>query len=364
MKDEVLVKIKKILKVLIKSPIILVPFIIINSILTNLIKIYLIISSQYLTIIQKQELFHLNGDFLSFTIRPNTLYKSQKFIDKTRNYSNVGVIIEGPYFSVNNFTLFTIKWLLINYQQIRIIYICSSKLKKRDQKKLTVLGNQYSNFELITKTQTLYDEKWRFLPNQIESVNLGLSLLNSDSRIEYIMKLRSDARFYEINTIDYLKYLVNIDYNKIVALKMNTFYDRLFSINDMFHFASIKAFNTFWNYNYFDMKLINDFNKEYDAFIKLNLGNYGYYEELFLNSQYMLRLNMSYNLSMLGDLVKYRSFVRSHFTLINKANIDYFWLKNRGLEYLLENDYEEDPMFHLAKNEFHFIENANDSNIS
>ena len=352
------------IKSLITSPIILYPTLFLHILILNLIRMYLITISKYLTSINRQDLFHSSGDFLTYTIRPKTNNKSRGKTDRVVEYSDVGVIVEGPFFSTNDFTISTLEWLLITFKNIKIVYVCSSKLKSSDIYKIDELNKQYSNFECIIKNKISFDEKWKFLPNQIESVNLGLDLINSDSKIQYIMKLRSDSRFYEINSIDYLRYIASRNKNKIIALSMNSFYNRLFSVNDMFHFAPKNIFNKFWKYSSSEINYLSNHHSAYNSFAESYLKNYGIFPELFLNSQYMLRLNLNYNLSMLWDLGKYREFVRSHYVLIDKSEIDYFWLKNRGLEHLLENDYEVKPKFSLAKNEFYFHDDDNDTHIS
>ena len=241
----------------------------------------------------------------------------------------MSIIIQGPILLNDNFTYIT-ALLYKKYFNKAIIIVSTWEGMAVSQ------INKFRNSGIILLLNKMPDY------NGFSNINLQivttLAGINYAKKIntKYILKTRTDQRFYCKESIKYFKNLYNqknLDYDKIIVSSLNTFYTRLFSISDMFQFGKTEIIFKFWNINLIDC--ISE--KDIITINKLLLIPEIYLIYIYLkNSLYDFKWTQG---SYEAALVKY-------FYIVDKESIDLLWNKYNTLEnnrniYIENNDLKE-----------------------
>jgi hypothetical protein len=240
----------------------------------------------------------------------------------------VSIIIQGPILLKDNFT-YTTALLYKKYFTNAVIIISTwegvpmSCIKKIENSGIILLLNKMPsyngfgniNFQIITT---------------LAGVNYA-----KKNNLKYILKTRTDQRFYNKESIQYFRNLYNQEEfnNRIIVSSLNTFYTRLFSISDMFQFGKIETIYKFWNIN-----LIERINEKE---LKIN-NDLLLIPEIFLIYTYLK--NNKFDLKW--SQISYESALVKYFYVLDKESIDLFWNKYNALEnnrniYIENNDLNE-----------------------
>lgn len=187
--------------------------------------------------------------FFTYHLRPkahNNVLRENKSLDFS-SYVNIGILIQGPFISDDNFTIETIKLYKKLFSSCKIV--------------LSTWGDE--NLKLINEARNLNIEvvlndkpKYAGLSNinfQIVSTSAGIKKLE-DLKCTYILKSRTDQRIYSNNAINFcyesiknfpLKNIFNQE-SRIVSFNLNTFKYRLYGLSDMINFGHIHDLKKYW----------------------------------------------------------------------------------------------------------------------
>lgn len=264
-----------------------------------------------------------SGNYLfSYTIRPglskNVLINEYEKILVNTNYANVAIIIQGQILNFD-FIYQTICLYKKLFNNITIILSTWSKeLSPSQFSKLKSL-----NITII-ESEVLLHSGYKNINSQIKSTLAAIDICRG-SNIHYILKTRTDQRFYNINTINYLfNYYNNFKGNctKIIGCSLNTFKQRLYCISDMFLFSDLNSMYDFWDIPY-DLRS-PDFLLEKC----INSANSIEYSKINVCEQYLV----TGYLEKCGEQIIWEEshsnkLLTKYFAIIDQSSIDLIWQK-------------------------------------
>ena len=242
---------------------------------------------EIINLIQK----YFRGSIISYSVFETGKVKSSK-----EDFSDVGIIIQGPLLKRKNFTIKSIKYYLNSYPGVRIYLSTWDTIDKHNLKNLKKLPITV----ILNKKPANTGRGNVFL--QIKTTTVGLEAARID-KCKYVAKVRSDQGFFENYALQLLKSIVcqkNVN-SKIVTTYFNTIHNRDYSISDHFQFGEIDSIYSFWNgvSNKLQIHLI---------------------PEIHLTSRYYTKLNM--------QNISYFEFLKTYFILINENSIGLVWFKS------------------------------------
>lgn len=177
------------------------------------------------------------------------IYKAKS--DCFKNDKKLTIVMQGPIMYKYDFTLETIKIYLKTFPNCPIILSTWDTenleyLKKFENLGVSVLKNS------IPEINGLWNVNY-----QIKSTISGLQKAKANGA-EYVIKTRTDQRFYETNIKEYLFNLLEMfplekgicQNKRLITLSMNTFKYRLYDISDMFLFGYIDDVIKYWDTPY------------------------------------------------------------------------------------------------------------------
>jgi hypothetical protein len=259
--------------------------------------------------------------FLSLKTR-KIIFSDDYLIKYYEVYSDIddkfGIIMQGQIIIENNFTYNTLKLYRYKYPRIRIVLS-------------TWLGQDKEVISSIRKLGINVIEN--VMPKNRGVVNVNLQIFSTKAAIielkkfnvNYILKVRSDQRNY-INT-DFLSYMRNLQItfplrksnlsSRLIIISANTFRSRLYGVTDMLMFGQIEDMEKFWC---IPLEKNNVFSSQFPEpvdYMKNEVGE-GYLIKHFFEST--------------GFVPKWTSensleFVIRYFCIIDKEQLDFFWLK-------------------------------------
>lgn len=179
---------------------------------------------------------------------PKVSYLEKRFIfNKSDSKKKVGIVIQGPIIKEDNFTYNTIKLLLENYKNTKIILSSWRNEDKKEIEKIKRMG-----IDILLND---------FPKNGLENLNLqivstynGIKYLEK-KKVDYILKMRTDQRIYQNNIITFFLNLLDIypvlncskQIKRIIGIDINTCKYIPFSFSDMLQFGSIEDMKKMWS---------------------------------------------------------------------------------------------------------------------
>jgi hypothetical protein len=271
-------------------------------------------SNHFIKIIQRPK--RLNLKVHPFSYIPN------------KNILSTAIILQGPIIYKDNFTLESLKLYRSFYPEAIIV--------------LSTWNGVNVNFiNLISKINIHLIESTP--PPMPGPFNINLQLVSTFNaikyiekyKVDYILKTRTDQRFYNINTLNYLHNLV-INYSltdkkhnqqsRIITCSMNTFKFRMYGVSDMFLFGTLSDIK-----KYFSVNLDLRENMFYKPLNKLTLREYANYNlcEIYLATNYLKLIGEELSWTLSDSFLK----LKNHFCIIDQNSIDLYWEKYSMLEY-------------------------------
>lgn len=215
---------------------------VISHVKKKLINVYTVLSSNILSATEVSL-----GDFLTFHRRP---FRA----DKCANISNIpvpaatSIVIQGPIITKRNFTLETIKLYKRIFPNVQLILSTWNNTDPRTIASLQVLG-----IDIVLNPK----------PNQSGISNINMQIVSTVQGLRkaqtsgalYVLKTRTDQRFYAPDTITYLFSLIDAfplkikvaQKKRLIGLGFNTFKYRPYSMSDMFLFGTIDDMLMYWD---------------------------------------------------------------------------------------------------------------------
>lgn len=264
-------------------------------------------------------------DFVTVHFRPKrseNVYKRESFI-KEVELPIFAIVIQGPIVLKNNFTFETIQLYRKLFGESVIIIFSSWYGELSDEQVLDF--EDYCNVVLSEKPTNsgLHNVNY-----QIISSRFGM-MKAKELGADFLIKTRSDQRFYNPMTLKLLYNLYMSSPDKIIELSMSSCKYRPWSLCDMFQFSKTDILLDMWNVELDERESykINFHDESYrvkdivsakvaEIYIHFNHANkFGYYDILNVDDYY--------------------SYIREKILIIDKEAIDLFWYKYTAQEYCL-----------------------------
>lgn len=297
-----------------------------------------------------------NNQFVTFIKRPKKINILPPALLHTldKNISTTAIIIQGPIIYKDNFTIETIKLYRQFYPKTMIILSTWKGVKSNFIKQISEL-----NINLIQSIPP--EKKGPFNINlQIVSTCNAIKFIENID-INFILKTRTDQRFYNINTLNYLHTLISkfhlpeqkvVQQSRIITCSMNTFKYRMYGISDMFLFGTFSDIKNYFNVNLDSREIINFNLKE-----KINLRDYANLNfcEIYLATNYLKFIGVELFWTLSDSLLK----LKNHFCIIDQSTIDLYWGKYSMLEYRFKVYKEINLMEEITFNDWMLLQNNN-----
>ncbi|MCB1166844.1 MAG: hypothetical protein KDK37_10440 [Leptospiraceae bacterium] len=282
-----------------------------------------------------------NASFATYHFRP------QKAADchfiPVRGHSNTGIVMQGPPLFDDEFTIQTLQLYRQMYPDCRIILSTWNDVPK----------------EWLQQAENLsVDVCLNRKPERTGIANLNFQIASSRAGIEkarslglkHILKTRTDQRFYCPDTLNLLHAILN-KYApaslgasaRILAVSLNSFRFRPYSVSDMFLFGTIEDQERFWSAPLDPREGKPDFP---------TLGSWSRAEmaEVYLVANYLRALGWQPDFTLKDSWAAFRDL----FSIVDASMIDLYWpkyerfLEHRYPAYSLRTDAQLTHAFWLA----------------
>jgi hypothetical protein len=177
---------------------------------------------------------------------------------------------------------------------------------------------------------------------QIVSTRAGISAAK-ELNCEYVLKSRSDQRFYAQNLLPYFLALLD-EYpaayaeqqtHRIIELSMNVCRYRPYSMCDMFQFGHIKDLEKMWGVELDGRSFsVAEYSRQRITPRKISEDRIA---EIYVHRAYLEGLGQDAAV----DLARYYEVLANYFIVIDKETVDLFWNKYHAMEYGLA----ENPLY-------------------
>lgn len=230
---------------------------------------------------------------------------------------SLAIIVQGPPLLENDFTLNTLEYYsLLLPSNCLVVYSCwvgdvDNKFKAR-------LKN--SDIKLVERKKPM-NSGFRNINNQIQSMKNAFMAIE-DMRFDYALRCRSDQRYYLDGKITMLLELAErcaIE-DRLVVSSFNTFYNRLYSVSDMFHVGRFDIVKEYW-----DVKLDDRTSGDIKISSSMNDEDYARLEvcEQYLMVNYLRKKGFKIAYSQDG----YFQAMKAYFFVIDSAVLGFLWPK-------------------------------------
>lgn len=272
--------------------------------------------------------------YINFDRKPMYENQYKANIDSFSEKKILTIVMQGPIVYKNNFTLETIKLYKKTFCNCPIIlstWDYEDNKVIEDIKKLgvTVIKN------------TLPEHKGLGNVNyQIKSTKEGLKKAK-ELGASYVIKTRTDQRFYETHIVEYLFNLMQLypkdaqsikQKERLITLSFNTFKYRLYDITDMFLFGHIDDVIEYWNCYYEEREIFPQWNTLLD-FCKIEPCEIG------ICIQYLKKIGHVPNFTLKDSWECYSKY----FCIIDASSIRLYWPKYTNDAFRFRNFVGKDP---------------------
>lgn len=246
----------------------------------------------------------------------------------------IGLVLQGPIFKKNDFTLNTASYYLQNFEQI---FLVISTWESEDISIFDGLQAEFTKrLKIIQNEEPEYSGIFN-LNRQIISSAAGIKSLK-ESGIEISVKSRTDQRITNPLAFENLFTLYDIfngqnedGKKKIIVSSFNTFKFRLYGLSDMFQFGRTDDLMKFWSCP-IDLRTVEEINriKSYNLIQESSKRH----PEVYLVSEY-LKSNKE---ETFFELNASRKLVREYFAIIDDSYLGTIWPKYTYFENRWENN--------------------------
>ena len=238
-------------------------------------------------------------------------------VDSNNDLPEVGVLIQGPILSKDDFTIETIKLYkkqFINSPIVVSVWEDEEAYKVNEIEQLGVV--------IVKCKKPLHSGPFN-INFQIQGTLYG-TIKMKELGCKYILKTRSDQRIYNGGTLKYLYNLQNAFpvaesklKKRIVVSSFTTLKYRPFSISDMLVFGEIDDMIKYWKLP-FDDRTNNDFSyKSVKEFTDCKIA------EVYIASEFMKTLGENVELT----LEEYWKILKKFYVIADHETIDIYWPK-------------------------------------
>lgn len=265
-----------------------------------------------------------SNSFFSYHLRPKEA--KDVTLKNKKDYSNIGIVIQGPLVIEENFTLETVKLYKSFFKNIQIVV---SSWEGENQNYVSLIKSEDVTVVLNKK------------PKNAGALNSNLQIVTTLSglrelekkEVDFVLKTRSDQRIYNYNSIDFFQTLIKkyppiniLQKSRIVSINFTTLKYRPYSIGDMCMFGSLSDIISYWDIELEDRKMVRKelLGLTISELTKLNVA------ETYYCTHYLNKIGFPTHLSINNSWKAYRDV----FIVIDYELADLFWCKyKRESEY-------------------------------
>jgi hypothetical protein len=247
------------------------------------------------------------------------LYSSEYHLksDKVKMNKKIGIVIQGPLVKESDFTLETIKIYKKTFSQETHLIVSTWKGEDQETvKKIRATG------AIVLENDPPHQPGIKNINFQIVSSGEGIRKAK-ERGVEYVLKTRTDQRMYAPNVEEFLCTMIDLfpvaeEYaqeKRIVAVSLNTYKYRPYSISDMMLFGTLHDME-----NYFslpeDTRLTPNFH---------NIQSWSQERlcEVYLSTNFLEKVGRKLTFTLEDSWSAYAN----NFCIVDTQSLDLFWYK-------------------------------------
>lgn len=256
--------------------------------------------------------------FITSHLRPKKASRINIWQDELKNELKCAVIIQGPIYKKDNFTLETVRLYKKTFSLADIIVSTwdtedKSYIEKIKAEKVKIILNEEP--KIPGPSHINY---------QIKSSSAGVALAK-ELGAEYVLKTRTDQRIYGINVLEYFCNLLKNfplkggykQKERIIGISMNTFKYRLYDLSDMVIFGKLEDMELFWS----AMPDIRSYAPKQD----ITQGEFSRMRicEMYLTTEFLKNIGRELKWTLKDSWQA----MADHFIVVDQTSIDLYWHK-------------------------------------
>lgn len=256
--------------------------------------------------------------FITSHLRPKFANRVDIWADELKSQPKYAVIIQGPIYKKDDFTLETIRLYKKLFLGADIIVSTwntedSNYIEKIKEEKIEVIlssepeipGPSHINF-------------------QLKSTSVGIKRAE-ESGAEYILKTRTDQRIYGVNVLDFFHNLLKTfppktgykQKERVIGVSLNTFKYRLYDLSDMVVFGLLEDMKLFWSAAPDNRPYKDDANLTQGEFSRLRIC------EMYLTSEFLKNIGRELKWTIEDSWQA----MADHFIVVDQQSLDLYWHK-------------------------------------
>lgn len=280
--------------------------------------------------------------YAAYKIRPKTVDKMFLIEEENDIDAQIGIVMQGPLFLENHFTLETVKIYKELFPSAKVIL---STWQNENKEELALIKKEKNCIVVLNE-----------MPDDPGVINVNLQCITTMRGIEeaknlglkYVAKTRTDWRMYQKGALRFMTHLLDafpcsnelprIQNKRIITMDIATdetsimFYP--FWLSDIFQFGEIKDMETYWNQ---PMSKQGKMDKEgLNRFIRTN--NYTWKRRVEEGLLIEARLAINYYERMFGEFPPievdtFWKFVKDYFMIVPRSLVGGYWYKYDSRRY-------------------------------
>lgn len=256
--------------------------------------------------------------FITSHLRPKRASLVNIWPDRLKSQPKYAVIIQGPIYKKDDFTLETIRLYKKFFSGTDIIV---STWDTEDSDYIKKIKDENIEVTLNAEPEIPGPSHINF---QLKSTFAGVKRAE-ELGAEYVLKTRTDQRIYGINVLDFFYNLLKtfppkMEYKqkeRIIGVSLNTFKYRLYDLSDMVIFGFLDDMKLFWSAAPDNRPYKNDANLTQGEFSRLRIC------EMYLTSEFLKNIGRELKWTLEDS---WQAMV-DHFIVVDQQSIDLYWHK-------------------------------------
>lgn len=266
--------------------------------------------------------------FITFHERPKSAGVIGTWSDRVRQRCHACIVVQGPLMKENEFTLESVKLYKKHFPSTQIIV---STWDDEDRERIKAIEAAGALAVLNKK------------PENPGPANVNMQIISSKAGVlkakglgaEYIIKSRTDQRFFAPNVIEFLSEVHAMfppkqgfrQEGRIIGVSLDTFKYRPYGISDMFTFGLADDMVRYWSPDLDqrkrDCENLNQSEWNIVEFARFKFG------EVYFAAEYLSSIGRELKWTLEDSWRAYAD----HFVIVDKESIDLYWNKyNRSKE--------------------------------
>lgn len=255
--------------------------------------------------------------FVTYDEKPVFCADYRAISNNLKNPYSLTIMMQGPLKSEDDFTIETLKLYKQTFPNCPIILSTWKTEDPRAIKKIRALGVDVLLND-APETKGLFNINY-----QILSTQNGLKYAK-EKGAEYVIKTRTDQRFYETNIPQFLfnllkvfpVYDANVQKARLITLSFDTFKYRLYDVSDMFLFGHIDDVIKFWSCD-FEKRTKTPKWKNMLDYCKLK------FSEIYYTTEYLEKLGYKIDWTLKNSWQAYARY----FCIVDAHSLGLYWPK-------------------------------------